>query len=82
MAQIGTVTISPAVINSACAWASDFDQLQALYQSSWIGAVTTRTATRDGFQENESHTVCYLFEYIFVLDKPKGCIHCIGNLFA
>ncbi|KAE9403788.1 FMN-linked oxidoreductase [Gymnopus androsaceus JB14] len=51
MAQIGSIVISPPLINTACAWASDLDQLQALYESPFTGAVTTRTSTLTGYNE-------------------------------
>ncbi|KAF8665165.1 hypothetical protein AX16_000630 [Volvariella volvacea WC 439] len=59
MANINTIYISPPLINSSCAWSSDFDQLRQLYESQYTGAVTTRTATIDGFKENDSHTVAF-----------------------
>ncbi|KAF5377308.1 hypothetical protein D9615_006393 [Tricholomella constricta] len=59
MVKINTLNISPPLINSSCAWASDLEQLTALYESSFTGAVTTRTATLEGFQENPSHTVAF-----------------------
>ncbi|KAG5634908.1 hypothetical protein H0H81_000368 [Sphagnurus paluster] len=59
MVKINTLNISPPLINSSCAWASDLAQLTALYESPFTGAVTTRTATLDGFQEGPSHTVAF-----------------------
>jgi dihydroorotate dehydrogenase (fumarate) len=58
MVKINSIDISPPLINSSCAWSSDLNQLQELYDSPYTGAVTTRTATVDGFKEDESHTVC------------------------
>ena len=58
MVRINSIDISPPLINSSCAWSSDLKQLQELYDSPHTGAVTTRTATNDGFEEDESHTVC------------------------
>jgi hypothetical protein len=49
--------VNPPLINASCVWASEQDQLQDLYASPFTGAVTTRTATLDGFDENVSHTV-------------------------
>lgn len=57
MARIGSIEVSPALINSSCAWASDLSQLQELYDCPYTGAVTTRTSTLGGFPENSSHTV-------------------------
>lgn len=55
MVKIRSIEVEPAIINSSCAWSSDRDQLQALYDSTYTGAVTTRTATIGGFDENATH---------------------------
>ncbi|KAG6887868.1 hypothetical protein C0992_010435 [Termitomyces sp. T32_za158] len=60
MVKIHTLNITPALINSSCAWASDLEQLTELYSSSFTGAVTTRTATLEGFQEGPTHTVAFV----------------------
>lgn len=57
MVKLHTVEISPPLLNSSCAWASDFSQLRELYESPYTGAVTTRTATLNGFEEDQRHTV-------------------------
>lgn len=57
MVSIRNITISPALINTSCAWASDEAQLAALFDCPYTGAVTTRTATLGGFDEDASHTV-------------------------
>ena len=57
MVKVHTIDISPPLLNSSCAWASDFAQLRELYDCPFTGAVTTRTATLDGFEEDERHTV-------------------------
>ncbi|KAG5642502.1 hypothetical protein DXG03_002699 [Asterophora parasitica] len=57
MVKINTLHISPSLVNASCAWASELEQLTALYDSPFTGAVTTRTATLEGFQEDASHTV-------------------------
>jgi len=59
MVHIHTLNISPPLINSSCAWASDYSQLHELYNCSHTGAVTTRTATIEGFSEDSSHTVAF-----------------------
>lgn len=75
MAQIHTIHIDPPLINSSCPWASDLDQLRELYNCRWTGAVTTRTATLVGFNEDESHKVsdelfcCVTLTYLQIL----GC---------
>ncbi|KAJ7293872.1 hypothetical protein C8J57DRAFT_1704524 [Mycena rebaudengoi] len=59
MVQVGSLSITPPLINASCAWASDLKQLQDLFDSPYTGAVTTRTSTLNGFPENESHTVAF-----------------------
>ncbi|KII86351.1 hypothetical protein PLICRDRAFT_114308 [Plicaturopsis crispa FD-325 SS-3] len=59
MAKIHTITIDPPLINTSCAWASSLEQLETLYNCPHTGAVTTRTATRDGFAEGAAHTVAF-----------------------
>lgn len=57
MVTIRSIEISPPLINTACAWASDETQLTALFNCPYTGAVTTRTTTLGGFEENASHMV-------------------------
>jgi hypothetical protein len=57
MVRINKIHIEPPVINASCSWASELAQLEELYNSPYTGAVTTRTATLDGFPEDSSHTV-------------------------
>ena len=57
MVKIHTLVVEPALLNASCAWASDLFQLRELYNSPHTGAVTTRTATLDGFMETEANTV-------------------------
>ena len=78
MVRIGRLDIKPTLINSSCAWASDLAQLRELYRSPYTGAVTTRTATMNGFDEHcpELHTVRNLLLFMvtcIVHDGVKGC---------
>lgn len=57
MVLIRSIDVSPSMVNTSCAWASDYQQLNDLYQCPYTGAVTIRTATLDGFEEDETHTV-------------------------
>lgn len=57
--QINSITIDPPLINSSCAWASSVEQLRALHQSKYTGAVTIRTSTIEGFAEDSSHKVAF-----------------------
>ncbi|KIK54635.1 hypothetical protein GYMLUDRAFT_48550 [Collybiopsis luxurians FD-317 M1] len=59
MVQIGSITVSPPLINTACAWASDLEQLKALYASPYTGAVTTRTSTLKGYNETSAYGVVF-----------------------
>lgn len=57
MVRVHTIDIVPPIANAACPWASDYAQLRELYDCPYMGAVTTRTATLNGFVENDRHTV-------------------------
>jgi dihydroorotate dehydrogenase (fumarate) len=57
MVKVNNIEISPPIVNSSCAWSSDFQQLEGLYDSPYTGGVTTRTATACGFKEDDEHTV-------------------------
>ncbi|KAI8983341.1 hypothetical protein BD414DRAFT_490631 [Trametes punicea] len=64
MVKIHTLHIEPPVVNSSCAWASDYEQLRDLYDSTYTGAVITRTATFNGFSEDASNTVAFSKETV------------------
>ena len=57
MVRINTLDISPPLLNASCAWASELSQLRELYDCPYTGAVTTRTATLNGFNEDATNTV-------------------------
>ena len=59
MANIRQLHVSPALINSSCAWASSEAQLRDLYECQYTGAVTTRTSTLDGFKETAPGKFCH-----------------------
>ncbi|KAJ6627014.1 hypothetical protein B0H10DRAFT_1780574 [Mycena sp. CBHHK59/15] len=69
MVKVGSLSISPPLINASCAWTSDINQLQALFDSPYTGAVTTRTSTLVGFAEDESHTVAFASSTISTLNS-------------
>jgi hypothetical protein len=74
MTEIGSLFVSPPIINSSCPWASDLDDLASLYESPFTGAVTTRTATWSGFEEDSAvHRV--RLEHVCVF--PKKISHSI-----
>lgn len=51
----------PPLLNSANPWATTKSDLLALYDSPYTGAITTRTSTLSGFDEDESkHQYCFL----------------------
>lgn len=57
MVRVRGIDVHPPLLNTSCAWASDLQQLTALYDCPHTGAVSTRTATLSGFKEDSSHTV-------------------------
>ncbi|OAX43643.1 FMN-linked oxidoreductase [Rhizopogon vinicolor AM-OR11-026] len=69
MVLIRSIDVSPSMVNCSCAWASDYQQLNDLYQSPYTGAVTTRTATLDGFKEDETHTVAFMKDSLSSLNS-------------
>ena len=78
MVALNSIDITPPLVNSSCAWSSDLRQLRELYTSTYTGAITTRTATVDGFQENANHTVRSSSPVIVYL---RYLYICIGGLF-
>ncbi|KAA1468413.1 FMN-linked oxidoreductase [Dentipellis sp. KUC8613] len=69
MHPIRRLDISPPLINSSCAWASELDQLQDLFDSPHTGAVTTRTATLTGYNETSDNTVAFANDTITTLNS-------------
>ncbi|KIW91330.1 uncharacterized protein Z519_08226 [Cladophialophora bantiana CBS 173.52] len=66
--------ISPPLLNSACPWATTLEDIKALYDSPYTGAVTIRTSLLEGFTHDDS-----IHQYIFFTpgktisgDAPKG----------
>lgn len=49
MPALPPIQIDPPLINSANPWATNFADLQALYECPHTGAITTRTSLLDGF---------------------------------
>jgi dihydroorotate dehydrogenase (fumarate) len=78
MVALNSIDISPPLLNSSCAWSSDLCQLGDLYTSIYTGAITTRTATVDGFQEDDNHTVRSSSPVIVYLHYS---FICVGGLF-
>ena len=70
MVNVREIVVHPPLLNTSCAWASDLRQLTELYECPQSGAVTTRTATLPGFEEDSSHTVgncqCFVFHGLIV----------------
>ncbi|KAG2070693.1 FMN-linked oxidoreductase [Suillus decipiens] len=69
MVLIRSIDVSPSMVNCSCAWASDYQQLSGLYHCPYTGAVVTRTATLDGFEEDESHTVAFMKDSLSSLNS-------------
>lgn len=51
MPRLHTLKLSTPVFNSSSPWCSEIAQLEELYASPFTGAVTTRTATLEGFDQ-------------------------------
>ena len=50
----------PPLLNSANPWATSKEDLQALYDCPYTGALTTRTSTTDGFDHDDTiHQYCF-----------------------
>ena len=50
----------PPLLNSANPWATSKEDLQALYDCPFTGALTTRTSTTDGFEHDDNiHQYCF-----------------------
>lgn len=53
--------INPAILNSANPWATSREDLQALFDCEYTGAITTRTSLIDGFEhDNKIHKYTFL----------------------
>ncbi|KAJ7642299.1 peptide N-acetyl-beta-D-glucosaminyl asparaginase amidase A-domain-containing protein [Mycena rosella] len=79
MVQVGSLSISPALVNASCAWASDLSQLQTLFNSPYTGAVITRTSTLGGFAEDASHTVAFASSSTSSLNSYGYSPHNLGQ---
>lgn len=55
---------NPPLLNSATPWATTKEELQALYDCPYTGAVTTRTSLLTGFHHDDS-----VHQYAFVADR-------------
>lgn len=56
-----SLSIFPPLLNTACPWCSDIEQLRTLYRSPYTGAVTTRTSMLNGFPHNSDINQFVLF---------------------
>lgn len=66
--------IDPPLLNSACPWATTLEDIKALYDSPYTGAVTIRTSLLEGFTHDDS-----VHQYTFFTlgktipsDTPRG----------
>lgn len=69
MVRVRGIDVHPPLLNTSCAWASDPQQLTALYDCPHTGAVSTRTATLSGFKEDSSHTVGSISSWLVVVNQ-------------
>lgn len=61
-------TITPPLLNSSCPWSTTLEEIKALYDSPYTGAVTTRTSLLEGFTHNASTHQHIFFRAGSVLD--------------
>lgn len=55
-----SLQFEPPLLNSANPWATSKEDLQALYDCPYTGALTTRTSTTDGFDHDDMiHQYCF-----------------------
>lgn len=55
-----TLKFDPPLLNSANPWATSKEDLQALYDCPYTGALTTRTSITDGFDHDDTiHQYCF-----------------------
>ena len=60
MATQPKLYIDPPLLNSASPWATSYEDLKALYDCEYTGAVTTRTCLLEGFEHDEGvHQYCF-----------------------
>ncbi|KAI9851984.1 MAG: dihydroorotate dehydrogenase [Vezdaea acicularis] len=52
--MVPKLRFQPPILNSASLWATTVEELRALYECDFTGAVTTRTCTLGGFNHNEN----------------------------
>ncbi|KAG8744845.1 dihydroorotate dehydrogenase [Ceratobasidium sp. 414] len=68
--SIRGLTFDTPVLNSSCPWASDLDDLTALYASPFTGGITTRTSTLKGFPDDPKvHQVAFASNGITTLNS-------------
>ncbi|KAG8751684.1 dihydroorotate dehydrogenase [Ceratobasidium sp. 428] len=68
--SIRGLKFSVPVFNSSCPWASDLDDLTALYASPFTGGITTRTSTLKGFPDDPKlHQVAFALNGITTLNS-------------
>ncbi|KAL6300301.1 hypothetical protein BKA93DRAFT_903568 [Sparassis latifolia] len=79
MVRLHTLRIDPPLLNSSCAWASDLEQLRELYECPSTGAVTTRTATLDGFEEGPGIGVVFTTDGLSTLNTYGYSPHPLGT---
>ncbi|KAK8045076.1 FMN-linked oxidoreductase [Apiospora rasikravindrae] len=50
--RVPRINISPPLLNSACPWATTWEDLEALFRCSFTGAITIRTSLLEGFRHD------------------------------
>lgn len=71
---LAKLKIDPPLLNSACPWATTLEEIKALYDTPYTGAVTIRTSLLEGFTHDDS-----IHQYTFFTpgkpidsNAPKG----------
>jgi dihydroorotate dehydrogenase (fumarate) len=62
MASKAPLKIDPPLLNSACLWATTLEDIKALYECPYTGAVTTRTSLLEGFSHDDAVHQFVFFE--------------------
>ncbi|MCJ1466675.1 dihydroorotate dehydrogenase [Pseudocyphellaria aurata] len=79
------LNFNPPLLNSASPWATTKDELQALYDCPYTGALTVRTSLLDGFDHDDTiHQYAFLTDHDILSTSADKSIrntqNCIGHV--
>lgn len=67
------LNFDPPLLNTACAWATDFKDLRSLYECPYTGAITIRTCTLNGFKHDDNiHQYCFFGDQSHEIKARSG----------